>query len=210
MKFHQEFDVNQNITKVWSFFEETVRVTECIPGVDSVEVLDADTLFVRVTQKLGPLSATFESKVHITERVREERITFTSTGKAVRGAIGNFRASNTVLLESHGDNTHVLVEGEAALAGALGSVGQRIIMKQADKITVEFARNLEAALSGTPRVERLAGKAVAKEYRKPATAVAHVAPMAIGTAAVNWSKVSAILSCAAALIGLMILFGVHL
>jgi carbon monoxide dehydrogenase subunit G len=208
MKFHQAFDVNQDIAKVWSFFEQPVRVTECIPGVDSVEVLDADTLSVRVTQTLGPLSATFESKVHITERVHEERITFTSTGKAVRGAIGHFRASNTVFLEPQDGRTHVKVAGDAALAGALGSVGQKIIMKQADKITVAFARNLEAALSGVPQGERPPAKRAAALQIKPAPVAAGL--VAVGPAGQNWSKASAILSGLAVLIGLLILFGVHL
>ncbi|MDR3487437.1 MAG: SRPBCC domain-containing protein [Bradyrhizobium sp.] len=148
MKFRQEFDVNEQVARVWAFFAQTDRVAACIPGVENVEVLDPDTFIVLATQKVGPIGATFESRVNITERVHEQKIKFTSTGKAVRGAVGNFRATNTVFLEPAGDRTHVVVEGEAALAGMLGSVGQKIINKQADRVTAEFASNLEKVFWG--------------------------------------------------------------
>ena len=148
MKIAQNFVVEQDIARVWAFFDQPARVAECIPGIENVEVIDADRLSVRVTQKVGPISATFESRVHITERVREERMQFTSTGKAVRGAVGNFRTTNTVVLEPDGTKTQVKVEGEAALAGVLGSIGQKIIVNKVEKLTAEFARNLEEVLSG--------------------------------------------------------------
>jgi hypothetical protein len=84
--------------------------------------------------------------VHITERVREEKIQFTATGKAVRGAIGNFRSTNTVYLQAGEHQTRVIVEGELALAGVLGSIGQKVVMSQADKVTAAFAKNLERVL----------------------------------------------------------------
>ena len=40
------------------------------------------------------------------------------------------------------------VEGDVVLAGALGSVGQKVVAKQASKVTAEFAENLQLALSG--------------------------------------------------------------
>jgi hypothetical protein len=45
-----------------------------------------------------------------------------------------------------------------ALAGALGSVGQKIIARQAGKVTAEFAANLQRALRGEPPVLAGAGR----------------------------------------------------
>ena len=39
------------------------------------------------------------------------------------------------------------VDAEVVLAGALGSVGEKIVARQADKVTAEF-RNLERVLMG--------------------------------------------------------------
>lgn len=149
MKFRHEFRIRETDDKVWRFLEQPLRVAECIPGVEKAELLDGDrdSLSVRATQKLGPMSTTLEAKVRITERVERERIAFTSTGKAVRGAVGNFRAENAVTLARVGDETLIVVEGEVALAGVLGSVGSAVINKQAAKATAAFANNLEQALS---------------------------------------------------------------
>lgn len=201
MKYRQEFRVSKPLATVWQYFEQPLSVAACIPGMEKAEPLEGDSFSVRATQKLGPMSATFEARVRITERVHEERISFTSTGKAVRGAIGNFRSQNTVTLTPHGGETDIVVEGEAALAGVLGTVGNSIISKQAEKVTAEFARNLERALSGEA--------APVTAENKPAGQEAVVRGSAYQTTVRPprdpWIKVAAFFSAAAAIIGLIIL-----
>ena len=149
MKYRHEFRVPAPGTKVWCFFEQPLAVAHCMPGVEAAEPLkgEDESYSVRATQKLGPMSTTFQAKVRITERVAGARIAFMATGKAVRGAVGNFRAQNVVTLATEGDETCVTVEGEVALAGVLGSVGSAVINKHAAKVTAAFASNLEQALS---------------------------------------------------------------
>src|SRR5919202_6281467 len=148
MKLREEFEVAQPVASVWTFFEQPERVAECVPGVEQLTVVTPDDINVRLTQSIGPMTATFAAKVTIVERVPEKLIGFTATGKSVRGAMGNVRAGVTVQLEPAGDRTVVIVEGDVALAGALGSVGQKVVAKQAGKVTGQFARNLEQALGG--------------------------------------------------------------
>jgi carbon monoxide dehydrogenase subunit G len=148
MKLREEFQVARPVGDVWTFFEQPERVAECLPGVEHVTVVDPDNVTVRVTQRLGPMSATFDAKVKITERVPGELIRFTAIGRTVRGALGNVRASTTVQLTPVDGNTVVGVEGDVTLAGALGSVGQKVVSRQAGKVTAEFARNLDALLNG--------------------------------------------------------------
>lgn len=205
MKVRQEFDVAEPIDRVWAFFERPVDVARCIPGVEQVSLEDDDTLSVIATQRVGPISATFDTKVEISERVPEERIQFTSIGRAVRGAAGDFRSTNTVHLHADGGRTHVLVEGDAALAGVLGTVGHKVIMKQAEKITAAFARNLERALSGTETPE--SGWEQRDVSVKDSAAAALATPHA-GTspaASDRWAKIAALLSGVAAFEALVIL-----
>ena len=149
MKFRHEFRVRESGDKVWRFFEQPLEVARCIPGVETAEPLEGEdnSYSVRAIQKLGPMSTTFQAKVRIVERVAGKRIAFTATGKAVRGAVGNFRAQNAVTLTEAGGETCVSVEGEVALAGVLGSIGSAVINKHAAKVTAAFACNLEQALS---------------------------------------------------------------
>ena len=208
MRFRQEFEVREPVSAVWTYFDQPARVAGCIPGVEHVDVLDDDHLIVRATQKVGPIGATFESRVHITERVREERMQFTSTGSAVRGAVGNFRATNTVHLAAVEGGTRVVVEGEAALAGVLGSIGQKIIMRHADKVTAEFARNLEDALSGAAPPDAGAtgaagAGAAASAGRVAARRASPTRPAAGGDV---WSKASAVFGGLSFVVSLLILW----
>jgi uncharacterized protein len=148
MRMQQEFTVAEPVSAVWKFFDEPEAVAGCLPGVEQVTILDGDNVQVRATQSLGPMTATFEAKVTVLERVTEELIRFRATGKSVRGAVGNLRTENTVRLRAVADGTSVVVDGDLVLAGALGSVGQKVVSRQAAKVTAEFAANLQRALNG--------------------------------------------------------------
>jgi hypothetical protein len=211
MKFRQEFSVAEPVATVWAFFDQPTQVAACLPGLESCSLLDDGTLAVRLTQHLGPMAATFETRVRITERVPEERMHFTSTGKAVRGAVGNFRATNTVYLQAIERGTMVVVEGEAALAGMLGAIGQKIILKQADKMTAEFAQNLERTLSGAgARIDATPSTAslLTRTPATPSSIVASREPARQATleACLRWAIISAALNGAAVLIGMLILW----
>jgi carbon monoxide dehydrogenase subunit G len=207
MKFRQEFRVPEPLSKVWLFFEQPLRVAECIPGFEKAVPLEDDSYSVRATQKLGPMSATFEARIRITEQIHEERIEFTATGKAVRGAVGNFRSQNTVILTPSGDETDVVVEGEAALAGVLGTVASSIINKQVAKVTAEFASNLERKISGGNEPEPQPNTALPK-----ATITAAAPAPQVNTQPQRdpWAKAAAILSAAAVIIGLVILWRISI
>ena len=214
MRYEQEFLVREKIATVWEFFEQFERVAKCIPGVQKAEMHDPDNLTVVVTQRLGPMTATFEAKVQITDRVACQKIEFASTGKAIRGAIGNFRSTNTVLLREEDGQTHVSVAGDVALGGALGSVGQKVIARQAEKATAEFSRNLEAVLSGkTParaNDDTATPRAAAREAPpSPKQAPLAMAPAAgLSSASEWWLKLSTALSGAALLVSLVVLWRV--
>ena len=150
MKLSEQFRIPEQPQSLWTFFERPEDVARCLPGVESVTVHDEDNVTVRATQSIGPLHATFDAKVTVFERVPGEMIRFRAVGRTVRGAAGNVRAENTVRLQPDGDGTTVVFEGDLILAGALGSVGQKVVAKQTAKVTSQFASNLQRALSGEP------------------------------------------------------------
>jgi carbon monoxide dehydrogenase subunit G len=150
MKLRETFELAQPVASVWTFFDRPEAVAGCVPGVEQLTATSPDAIDVTVTQSVGPMRATFAATITIVERVPEKLISFTAIGKTVRGAMGNVRASVTVQLEPSGSGTVVIVEGDVVLAGALGSVGQKVVSKQAGKVTAQFARNLEVALGGSP------------------------------------------------------------
>jgi carbon monoxide dehydrogenase subunit G len=151
MKVREEFVIAESPQTLWEFFEQLDQVARCVPGVEEVTVVDADNSRVKVTQALGPMTATFEVKMRITDRDPGRSMAFTAVGRSVRGAAGNVRANHVVRLEDQdGGSTRVLLEGDIALGGMLGSVGQKVVAKQAGIVTQEFAQALQRQLSPDP------------------------------------------------------------
>jgi uncharacterized protein len=203
MKMHQEFTVTEPVSAVWKFFEEPESVARCMPGVEQVTVLDEDNVQVRATQSLGPMTATFEAKVTVLERVTDELIRFRAAGKSVRGAIGNLRTENTVRLRDTADGTSVLVEGDLVLAGALGSVGQKVVARQAGKVTAEFAANLQRALGG--ELPELAAPKRGRAARNRAVPIAGQPAGATAAATDRWGKAAVALSGVSVALSVIIL-----
>jgi carbon monoxide dehydrogenase subunit G len=202
MKLREEFEVAEPVASVWTFFEQPERVAQCVPGVEQLTVVTQDDIDVRLTQSIGPMTATFAAKVTIVERVPEKLIGFTATGKSVRGAMGNVRATVSVQLEPLGDRTLVMVEGDVALAGALGSVGQKVVAKQAGKVTAQFARNLESALGGgQPGTTSAVAESRPAAARPPVT----LPPVTDAPAGDPWSKVAAALSAVSVIVSIIAL-----
>lgn len=215
MKLREEFQVAKPVGDVWNFFEQPERVAACLPGVETVTVVDPDNVQVRATQSLGPMKATFDAKVKIDERVPGELIRFTATGRTVKGALGNVRAGVSVQLAPvNGAATGVVVEGDVVLAGALGSVGQKVVSRQAGKVTAEFARNLDTMLNGgqisdgaeKPR-ERAAAPVAASPSRVDTARPAPVPQVVVAPAAPvdPWSRAAAALSLISALVSILVL-----
>jgi carbon monoxide dehydrogenase subunit G len=207
MKLREEFHVPVPVADVWTFFEQPDSVAKCMPGVEQVTVVDSDNVNIRATQSIGPMSATFEAKIKIVERVPEQLIRFTATGRSVRGAMGNIRAANTVELEGVEQGTRVIVEGDIALAGALGTVGQKVVAKQTNKVTAEFAENLATLLGGGQLEGRSHGRS---SVRQPSTASeAQTAGGLANSASDPWPRVSAAFSALSAVLSVIVLVAVR-
>jgi hypothetical protein len=149
MKVSEEFVVAESPATLWEFFEQFDQVAQCVPGVEDVTVIDEDNSRVRLTQSLGPMTATFDVKMRVTARDPGKSMEFTAVGRSVRGAAGNVRSNHVVRLSDEGKgSTRVLLEGDVALGGMLGSVGQKVVAKQAAVVTQSFAKALQERLRG--------------------------------------------------------------
>ena len=205
MRLHEEFVVAEPVAAVWKFFEQPESVAGCVPGVEYVSILDDDNVQVRATQRVGPMSATFDAKVTVLERVPGELIRFRATGRSVRGAIGNVRTENTVQLRGFAGGTSVTVDADLVLAGALGSVGQKVIAKQGSKVTAEFAANLQRALSGEAPIPARAGRRGTAAGVPGGGAAAGAPAQPLPPAPDRWSRVAAVLSGVSVLISVVVL-----
>lgn len=190
MKVTEEFVVQESPERLWEFLGQIERVARCMPGVEDIEVIDEDNSKLRVTQALGPMSATFDLKMRITERDPGKTMGFTAIGRTVRGAAGNIRSANVVRLEELPEGgTKVLLDADVALGGMIGSVGQKVVAKQAGKVTRVFAESLareirgESSAAPAQPTAPAAGSALRSLAAPSGTPIENAAVASVGTAA---------------------------
>ena len=144
MKFEESFTVTSSASEVWAFLEDVNRIARCVPGVEDVEPLDDGRSRVRMTQKVGYLSATFDLRTHVSASEPGKFVEVVSVGRSVKGAMGELRSTNRVEIEPAGeDATNVRLAAEVAVGGMLGSVGTKMMSLKAKQVAKEFAATLE-------------------------------------------------------------------
>jgi carbon monoxide dehydrogenase subunit G len=146
VKFEESFTIDHPVERAWPFFEDANRLAKCVPGVESVEPGDDGRSRLKMTQKVGYLSATFNLRMHVSGSEPGRFIEIVSIGKTVRGAVGELRATNRVELEPDDGRTHVRLVADVAVGGMLGSVGQKVMASKAREVAAEFAANVSREL----------------------------------------------------------------
>ena len=147
MQIQETFTVDASPDAVWRFFEDVERVGRCVPGVQSVAVLAPDRYKVVAAHKVGFISATFEMTTRVEGKEPLTFMEFSSTGKSVKGAVGDLRSRDRVDFEALPDGgTRVRLTSDLAVGGMLGALGHKAILAKSREITLKFAQALRAEL----------------------------------------------------------------
>lgn len=147
MKMQDEREIKAPREVVFAAILDPEVLKDSIPGAESVEGNAADGYEATVTQKVGPVKATFKGAVQMSEIVENEKITITGEGKG--GAAGFAKGGAVVTLEELGPElTKLTYDVEAKVGGKLAQLGSRIIDGFAKKMADQFFSNLQEGLEG--------------------------------------------------------------
>jgi carbon monoxide dehydrogenase subunit G len=109
---------------------------ECIPGCESLEGSAADGFAARVTTKLGPVKATFNGEVRLSNVKAPESYTISGEGKG--GVAGFAKGGADVHLAPDGSGTLLTYTANAQVGGKLAQLGSRLIDSTAKKLADQF------------------------------------------------------------------------
>lgn len=155
MQIKESFTVGAPPDTVSRFFEDIERVARCVPGVQSVELLNADRYKVVATQKVGFISATFEMTTQIDAREPGKFLTLSSVGKSVKGAVGSLRSRDRVEFEGTPEGgTNITLTSELIVGGMLGALGHKAIASKSKEMTEKFAQALQAEIRSATGEDR--------------------------------------------------------
>ncbi|WP_291730141.1 CoxG family protein [Leisingera sp. F5] len=117
----------------------------CVPGAQEVTGTPEEGFEATVTQKVGPVKATFKGQVGLSDLVENETLTISGEGKG--GAAGFAKGGAVVTLAPSETGTLLSYEVEAKVGGKLAQLGSRIIDGFAKKMADQFFANLQAHLA---------------------------------------------------------------
>jgi carbon monoxide dehydrogenase subunit G len=153
MKIEKSFELNHPREFVWDKMNDVYLVAQCLPGASIVEQLDGDRYKGRMSVKVGPMAAAFDGEIAIESRPADWTAVVSGKGADSRSSS---RASGSMTYRLTGGvpgATRVEVVSDINLAGSLAQFGKGAIMQEiANRITAEFVRNFEQALSAVPGI----------------------------------------------------------
>ena len=118
----------------------------CVPGATEVTGSPEDGFEASVTQKVGPVKATFKGAVTLSDLVENQSLTISGEGKG--GAAGFAKGGAEVRMKSVDGGTELSYDVEAKVGGKLAQLGSRIIDGFAKKMADQFFNNLQETLEG--------------------------------------------------------------
>ena len=133
-------------TAVWRALNDPEVLKACIPGCSELSGSPQQGFEATVTQKVGPVKATFKGSIELSEIVEPESYTISGQGKG--GAAGFAKGSAKVRLAEVEGGTELGYEVEARVGGKLAQIGSRIISGVARKLTNEFFERFQAQVEG--------------------------------------------------------------
>ena len=145
MQIADSFTVNAPQEEVWKFMFDIPRLSQCVPGIESVEALDEQTYRGRLVVRVGPIKSEFSGTIILTNVDAPRQIIGTVEGDDKAGD-SSVKATFTGTLTQVEGGTRAAFQIEASLRGRLAQFGGPVITMTAKKLTAEFAKNLKAQL----------------------------------------------------------------
>jgi carbon-monoxide dehydrogenase small subunit len=153
--FKDHFTVAYPPGAVFDMFGDVTQIAACLPGASLTAVPTPERVDGVIRVKLGPISANFHGAARI-ERNSENlsgRIVGAGSDQRSRSSTQGEIRYRLVPIE-RGTATRVELSIGYSLRGMLAQIAREGLVRDlAARLTVEFARNLERQLSGTPPVE---------------------------------------------------------
>ncbi len=145
MEIKGEREITESRSMVWESLNDPEVLLKSIPGCEEFSGSVEDGYTIKVTQKIGPVKATFKGRVVLEDIVPEE--SYTLRGEAKAGAAGMGSGEARVKLSDTETGTLLEYLVDAKVGGKIAQLGSRLIggvaKKLADKFFTQFQKVVE-------------------------------------------------------------------
>ena len=144
MDFEGTQTIAAPIATVWEFLMDPHRVGPCMPGFQSVEVVDDQSFKARVGIGIAAIKATFTMNVSMVELQPPTQARVTAHGVAPISAVDVDSAMS--LSDAGNGATTMQWSAHVVVSGTLASLGARLMNATAQKMTAQFFNCLKEKL----------------------------------------------------------------
>lgn len=146
MQLSDTRDIKAPPETVWAAILDPEVLKACIPGCDSLTGSVAEGFEAVVTQKVGPVKATFKGLVQLSDIAEGRSLKISGEGKG--GPAGFAKGGANVSFEPIEGGTRLTYAAEAHVGGKLAQLGSRIIDGFAKKMADDFFTRFQEAVEG--------------------------------------------------------------
>src|SRR5512141_1305743 len=126
MLIQDSFVINAPQEKVWGFLFDIPELSQCVPGIESVEVVDDKTYRGKLVIRVGPIKSEFSGTILLIEVDAPNRIAGTVEGDD-KSSASSVKATFTGTLKTIDGGTEAAFEVDANLRGRLAQFGGPVI-----------------------------------------------------------------------------------
>jgi len=138
---------------VWAGLNDPDTLKACIPGCQKIEKTDPTNFIATATLKIGPVKATFQGKVGLSDLDPPHRCRLSGEGQG--GVAGFAKGDAEIVLTPEGDGTVLTYTAKASVGGKLAQIGQRLIDGAAKQIADDFFSRFAERLTQPPAAVEL-------------------------------------------------------
>ena len=146
MELNGEIRIEAPREQVYAALNDPEILRKSIPGCDKLEQISETELVATVVIRIGPIKATFQGQVMLSDLNPPESYTISGEGKG--GSAGFAKGGAKVSLEEDGGATILRYEVQADVGGKLAQLGGRLIEGTAKKLAGDFFKSFSEAVAG--------------------------------------------------------------
>jgi carbon monoxide dehydrogenase subunit G len=140
------FTLNAPIEELFETLLKPETIMTCLPGAESVKLIDETTYECVVKQKVGPISVKLKFLNKLTKIERPTHMEIEGAGEDVT-KLGHFKQKSVVdLKEVKPGEVEIKYKTDVSIVGKLAMFGDRIMRAKARQVEEEFTKALQEKL----------------------------------------------------------------
>ena len=129
----------------WTALNDPEVLKACVPGCESITLVNPNEYQVLMTARVGPVSAKFRGRLSLSDIKPPHSYALAFEGQG--GAAGFAKGAAQVRLVAEKDHTRLVYDVKANVGGKLAQIGSRLVDAAAKKVADEFFENFKRRMS---------------------------------------------------------------